>query len=139
MKLYRNFQYQLKELILCYMQKFANSTDDGSNDCLNAILQYLEDLKNSLNIIKENISILDSSLDYINHIISDITKNNDMIDIKKFDLFKIVFEVAPVVVNKNSATSVELFYFFVSLLSIFFTFFYLLLNFFLHTLIFLFY
>lgn len=91
-KSYLNFQYQLKDLILLFMQKSASSTDDGTEDCFNIILNYLEDLKTSLNLVKENVSIIENDLDYINQIIATITKEDNLLDINTLNLDKLNIE-----------------------------------------------
>lgn len=92
MKSYLNFQHQLKDLVLFFMQKSASSTDDGTENCLNIILNYLENLKNSLNVVKENISMIENDLDYIDDIVANITNNDSIFDINNFDLDRLNIE-----------------------------------------------
>ena len=70
------FQQQLKSLILQYMQKLANSTDDGTSSCTDIILKYLDNLKNALSLVKENISLINKDLSNIDNMILKINQGD---------------------------------------------------------------
>ena len=70
------FQQQLKSLILQHMQKFANSTDDGTLSCTDIILKYLDNLKNALSLVKENISLIKKELSNIDSMVLKINQED---------------------------------------------------------------
>lgn len=79
-----NFQHQLKALILQHMQNFANSTDDGTSSCTDIILKYLDNLKNALGLVKENISLIEKELNNIDVIINKITQDTFNLNIDNY-------------------------------------------------------
>lgn len=68
------FEQKQKDIILNYMQKFANSTNDIDLNYVDTILKILEILKNSLAFCNENIALLENFLQKLDNILS-IIKN----------------------------------------------------------------
>lgn len=61
-------QKKFKSILLGYMQKLADSTENINADYADNILSLLNDFKNSLNLLKTNINLLDNLLKLLDSI-----------------------------------------------------------------------
>lgn len=91
------FQQQLKSLILQHMQKFANSSDDDTSSCTDIFLKYLDNLKNALSLVKENISLIKKELSNIDSIVLQINQedsdfNIDNLNTSDFNTEETIFK-----------------------------------------------
>ena len=65
-----NIQKETKEIILNYLQNFADSTDLIDIESINCVNNFLDALKESLKICNDNISLLESCINKIEDLIS---------------------------------------------------------------------
>ena len=101
-----NSQEKTKEMLLNYIQNFADSNDNIDLSSVDNVVVFLTDLKNSLNLCNENISYLSNLLENINGVI-DCANNNipefkktlDQYNIKYIDSNKHVLENNVVIEN----------------------------------------
>ena len=69
-------QKQLKEISICYLNKISNCLDNNiTSEYIDIFLQFLKDLKQSLNLSKENIETLTCQINTLNSLIESIDKN----------------------------------------------------------------
>lgn len=93
------FQQQLKSFILYYMQKLANSTDDGTSSCTDIILKYLDNLKNALSLVKENIALIKKELSNIDNLILKITHDDSDFNINNYSIGN--FDIENTILNNT--------------------------------------
>lgn len=82
-------QHKFKKILLDYMQKFADSTDNVDIEQVDTILSYLEKLKIALNFSNENILLLKGLSESLNNFLLEL--KNDKIQLENFDNFNTKF------------------------------------------------
>lgn len=70
------FQQKIKDILLEYMQKFADSTNNIIPDYSDTILGFLDNLKNSLQFTNNSIDLLNELLDLNDNLLLDVENNN---------------------------------------------------------------
>lgn len=73
-------QTNMKEIILNYIQNFVDFSNPANVDSATCILNFLENLKSSLNLCNENITDLKNCVNDFDNITSSIKKNDSDLD-----------------------------------------------------------
>lgn len=69
-------QQKFKTILIDYMQKFADSTNCVDSNHVDTVLKFLEDLKNSMNLVNQNISLFKNYINHLDELISNSQSDN---------------------------------------------------------------
>lgn len=98
-----NMQQKMKDIILNYMQNFSTSTSNIFVDSVNRVHEFLENLKNALDLINKNISSLESLIHHVEEISHSLETNSEELD-RALNLFNSEYCNCTKLVCENTLT-----------------------------------